>query len=241
MNEPTVPNRWSTTTKLVVGLSFAALLVLLAVKFQYLISPIIIAIVLAYTFQPLVSWLSRKLKISKQFAVVIVYVVFVLIILGLLIWGGITLVDQLSSLITHLSTTVETLPGAISNFLANPIKIGSTVIDLSSIDLTQFNNQLIQYIQQGLAGLLTTLTNIGKSTLAVFGWAIFSILISYFILSESVTHGGKMLNISISGHSVDQKRIGVQLDKIWDAYLRQQFLMFIITVIVYTILLSLLR
>lgn len=241
MPEHSVTHRWSNTTKLVVGLSFAALLIFMAIRFQYLLSPLIAAVVLAYIFQPAALFLSRKLKISPHLAVVLLYILFVLILTGLLVWGGIALTGQVSGLISYISRSISNWPTAITEFLAKPIKIGSSTINLSTIDLAQFNTQLIQYVQQLLASLGSGIANVGKSALSVVGWTFFSILISYFILFDSNAGKKKLFDINILGHGEDQEKLGKGLDNIWNTYLRRQLLIFLITFVVYLVLLAALR
>lgn len=238
MPESPIPNRWSSTTKLVVALVFAALLLLMAIQFRYLLSPLLAAVVLAYIFQPSVLFLSRKLRITNRFAVAIIYILFVLVILGLITWGGFALSGQVSGLINYLSKNVSTWPDAITTFLSTPFKIGSTTINLNTMDLTQFNTQLIRYIQQILGTLGSGIANLGKSALSVVGWTLFSILVSFFILSES--DAGKLLSINLLGHSEDQNKIGKALDTIWNNYLRRQLLICFITLLVYSGLLGML-
>lgn len=238
MPESPIPNRWSSTTKLVVALVFAALLLLMAIQFRYLLSPLLAAVVLAYIFQPSVLFLSRKLRITNRFAVAIIYILFVLVILGLITWGGFALSGQVSGLINYLSKNVSTWPDAITTFLSTPFKIGSTTINLNTMDLTQFNTQLIEYIQQLLGTLGSGIANLGKSALSVVGWTLFSILVSFFILSES--DAGKLLNINLLGHNEDQNKIGKALDTIWNNYLRRQLLICFITLLVYSGLLGML-
>lgn len=239
MTESPVPNRWSSTTKLVVALVFAALLLLMAIQFRYLLSPLLAAVVLAYIFQPSVLFVSRKLKISNRFSVTIIYILFVVILLGLLTWGGFAISGQVSGLINYLSKNVSTWPDAITTFLSTPFKIGSMTINLNTMDLTQFNTQLIQYIQQLLSTLGSGIANFGKSALSVAGWTLFSILVSFFILSES--DAGKLLSINLLGHNEDQSKIGKALDTIWNNYLRRQLLICLITLLVYCGLLGILR
>lgn len=241
MQQPIHPHRWTNTTKLAVALFFAALVIFMAIRFQYLLSPLIAAGVLAYIFQPAVQFISRKLKISPHFAVIIVYILFVLIILGLLVWGGIALTGQISGLIAYLSRSISTWPSAITAFLANPIIIGKTTINISKIDLAQFNTQLVQYIQQLLSGLASGIANVGKSALSTVGWVFFSILISYFILFESEAGKNKLISSNLLGRGEDQEKISFGLDNIWNTYLRRQLLIFLITFIVYAILLALLN
>ena len=66
-------------------------------------------------------------------SVTLVYLLFVLIFLGLLTWGGFVLVDQLQSLYDFLQRTIVDLPKLLADLAANglirfhsyrPLKLG---------------------------------------------------------------------------------------------------------------------
>ena len=50
---------WGSTTKLIVGLSFVALISALLIRFRSIIGPLILAFILAYLLHPIADRLSR--------------------------------------------------------------------------------------------------------------------------------------------------------------------------------------
>jgi predicted PurR-regulated permease PerM len=74
----------------------------------------------------------------------------------------------------------------------------------------------------------------------VIGWIAFILLVAYFILFESKGISGQMINVELPGYALDIRRMGVELGKIWNAFLRGQLLIIAITIVIYTVLLSIL-
>ncbi len=232
--------RWNNTTKLVVALSVVALLGMLIIRFKYILAPILFAFILAYLFHPLASFLHRKFKIPWRLVATVLYLLLLIIILGLLTWGGISIVEQVQNLIGYLQRVITDLPGVFEKFSSTPLMIGPFKIDLSQFDLENLwatVQDLIQPLLTNLGGLIGTLASGIGSTIT---WLFFIIIISYFILSESGSARENLIKLRIPNYQEDLSRMGKQLSQIWNAFLRGQLLVFAITVTYYSILLAVL-
>src|SRR5215475_13131468 len=86
--------RWSSTTKLLVGLVIVGIVAFLFFRFTSLITPLLIVFILAYVLHPVTTWLSRGLNISWKAGVNILYFLILILLIGLLTLGGVGLVAQ---------------------------------------------------------------------------------------------------------------------------------------------------
>jgi hypothetical protein len=68
--------------------------------------PLITAILLAYLINPLATFATKKIKIPWRLSVTIIYLLLVLIILGLMTWGGFALVEQIQNLIRFIERNI---------------------------------------------------------------------------------------------------------------------------------------
>ncbi len=230
--------KWSTSFKLVAALIFIVIIAGLLIKFQFLISPLIIAFILAYLLLPVAKKIQAWLKLKWKASVNILYLIFILILLGLLTWGGIAILDQLQKLIALLQTISKTFPASVEQFLTQPILIGRWVIDLSKIDLLPFAQQILGALQPALSETAQLIGQLATGAVTAIGWLLFAVLISYFILHETDGIKGRLINFQIPKYSEDIKRIGQELSHIWNAFLRRQILILVLTVGIYTILLG---
>ena len=230
--------RWSNSTKLIITLIIVVAVIALLIRFQFMLAPLIFAFILAYLLQPAAAWLHRKLKISWKFGVNLIYLVFVIVIIGLLIWGGLALLDQIQRLIVFLQNTSSTLPTTIQDFLQHPVVIGKTIIDLTKIDFLPAVQQLLSSVEPLLRQIANMVGSLASGAANVIVWLLFSILISYFILHEAGDRSGALFHLDMPRYAEDLKKIGHEVGSIWNAFLRRQVLIFFLTIAVYNIFLG---
>ena len=126
---------WGTNTKLVVALTIVVIIGALLVKFQFILGPLLIALVFAYLFHPVADFFQRKLHFSWNAAVGIIYIVVIVLLLALLTLGGVGLVQQVQSLIVILQDAIKTLPKLIANISGQVYQFGPFKLDFSALDL----------------------------------------------------------------------------------------------------------
>jgi len=230
--------RWSSNTKLVVALTFVAIMAGVLVKFQNFLGPLLLAFILSYLVYPLIEKLHQRLKIPWRIATLLIYLLGIVIVIGLIVWGGIALLEQTQSLILFLQTTISNLPSYINQLSRQVIVIGNFQLDLNTLDLRDWTNQLIGMIQPLFSRLGGLVGSLATSAASVVGWALFVLLVSFFIVSETLGNAGQLINIQIPGYSQDTRRLEVELSRIWNAFLRNQLFLFVLTAIVYIIFLG---
>src|SRR6266508_2234467 len=150
--------RWSSTTKLLVGLVIVGIVAFLFFRFTSLITPLLIVFILAYLLHPVTTVLSRSLNISWKAAVNILFFVILILLIGLLTLGGVGLVAQVQSLIQLVQAIVADLPKYIQNLSGQVFRIGPFELDMRTIDLNAISTQLLSFVQPllGRTGNLVT-------------------------------------------------------------------------------------
>ena len=240
MRQDAASPSWENTTKLVVGLTLVAIAAGLLIQFKNLLGPLLLSFVLAYIFHPIISQIRKWVKLPWRVTVILFYLVIIVVLLGLLTWGGFTLVDPTQSLINFLQRTIQSLPDFFSNLSNTKIQIGPLVYDLSTLNLRLEGlvNQVLSLVQPLLSQVGTFLGSFASSTATLIGWGFFVILISYFILSESDGLKSNLINLRIPGYQNDVRKMGEELSRIWNAFLRGQFILILLTVLIYTVFLG---
>ena len=229
---------WGWTTKLIVALTLVAITGWLIVKFQNFFGPLLLVFILAYMLHPVAKYLSVHLKIPWRLAVSLIYLVVIIVLVGLLTLGGLALVNQLQSLINFLQRTLDSLPTTIQNFTQQVFKVGPFEFALAQIDFNTVSNQILSSVQPMLGQVGGILGIVASSAASMFGWIAFIMLVSYFFLAESQGIPNSSATISVPGYDADIKRMGVELGRIWNAFLRGQLIIFLLTVVVYSIMLT---
>jgi predicted PurR-regulated permease PerM len=188
----------------------------------------------------LALWLSKRTPLSWAIAVNLIYLIFVVILLALLTWGGVGLIGQVQNLITAVQNYANQLPIFIDSLSHQIYVVGPFKFDFSTIDWQAIGQQILSYIEPALGrvgGLVGTLASGAASTL---GWMAFVVIVSYFFLLESGGFRARIIQVDIPGYSEDIRRLSQKLGQIWNAFLRGQIIIFFSKVLTYTVFMSIL-
>jgi predicted PurR-regulated permease PerM len=232
--------KWNWPTKIVVGLTLVAISIWLLVRFQEFLGPIITAFILSFILHPVANFLRNKLKIPWRLSVTIIYLLLVLILLGLLTWGGLTLVDQTQNLIHFIENNIDRLPSLVESITTQPIQIGPFTISPSGFNWEQIANQIVNAIQPLLGRLGSIVGSVAAGAANTLTWMAIIILISYFLLAETEGIPGQLLNIKVPGYKQDLERMGEKLTLIWNGFIRGEIIVVIISLLMYSIALGIL-
>jgi predicted PurR-regulated permease PerM len=227
--------RWSTATKFLVALVIVVIVGALLVRFQEMIPPLVLAVILAYLLNPVAGWLVARTRLSWGAAVAVSYLALVLVLVTLLTVAGIALEQQIEGLYRQIVVILPDLPTQLENLLDQPVKLGPFTIDLSkdisigpiriplsTIDLRPLFNQLLNAIQPLLSRTGTLVGSLASGTASVLGWMLFILIISYYLLHDLRNLVPSIEQIVPAGYAYDVRRLLAELGPIWNAFLRGQ-------------------
>jgi predicted PurR-regulated permease PerM len=233
--------RWSSTAKLIFGLTFAALIFALIISFRGLIGPLILAFVVTYLLHPVAAGVSRITRLPWVASVVVVYLVLIVLFIGSFTWSGVVIVHQIESLVGVVQQFVNDIPNLARQLTSQVYTIGPFHIVLSEyFDLNAISDQLLRSIQPILTQVTSLLGTVATGAAEMIGWTLFVLLVSYFLLSDVGRVPDSIAYIRIPGYDTDVHRMGNELGRIWNAFLRGQLLIFVLVSICYTLLMTIL-
>jgi predicted PurR-regulated permease PerM len=231
---------WGRNTKFIVGLTLVVVVAAFLVRFQLILSPLLLTFILVYLLRPVIVWLSDVTRLSWRWAANIVFVLLVVVLLAAFTLTGVAVVKQLQSLINIIQQFVNDLPDMVFEFSTQVYMIGPFRVDmsqyLSTSNLESLAQELLGIVQPMLGQAGSLLGTLASGTATFLGWAFFILLISYFILADMGQVPEQLDEIELPGYGNDIRRIGRELSRIWNAFLRGQIIMFTLSVVVYTIL-----
>jgi len=236
---PTSPS-WGTNTKLVIALTIVVIVGALLVKFQFIITPLLIAFLMAYLFHPIASFLQRKIHFSWNASVAVIFLVVIILLLGLLTASGVGLVQQVQSLVTIVQDAITNLPQLITSISGKVYQWGPFKVDFNALDLKALSNQVLGMVQPLLSRTGTLVGTVASGAANFIGWMFFVILVSYFVLAESGGLRGQIVPLDVPGYTHDLERLTRELGRTWNAFLRGQVIIFFLAIAVYSIVLSVL-
>jgi predicted PurR-regulated permease PerM len=243
---PSNSPKWGSSAKLVIGLTFVAIVAALLVRFRNIVGPLLMAFILAYVLHPLANWMSKSTRLSWRASVNLIYLVMILALIGFFTATGVALVQQATSLyITVRDFVNNDLLQVVTDLSTQKfILFGVIYVDMTQIlgqtDVRSLVNQALGIIQPALGQAGGLLSALASSTLSSLGWGFFILLVSYFVLADAGQVPDMLVGVEIPGYNADLRRLGRQLGRIWNAFMRGQLVLYVVTVISSLLLLSVL-
>jgi predicted PurR-regulated permease PerM len=234
--EPANP-RWNSTTKIIIGLTMAGLVVTLMFYMRSIIGPLLLVGVIAYLLHPIASMLSNKTRLSWKMSVNLVYILVIIVLAGLSTAAGLAIVQQAQNLIRTLENVLRDLPEILTTLTSQVYTFGPFQLNLGQyLDVNTLSSQLLALLQPVLGRAGTLVGTLASGAASIATWLFFILLISYFTLSDAGQFPDAINFINIPGYSEDIRRMSRELGRIWNAFLRGQVTIVVMVIITYTVL-----
>lgn len=225
--------RWGAATKIIIVLGMVVFAFAVLWRFQTLISPLIIAIILSYLLNPLINFITERTRLGRNTSTTLVYITFTLILIGISVAIGVAVYLQVVNLITILPDIIATLPERlqeISDILAEPIEIGGFTFTLpigqGEFNFESFTEQILGYLNPLLTSAGSLVSNFAFTTVTTLGWLVFILFVSIYISNDIPKLGGMIGRAaSPSGYQYDVERLWREFGRVWNAYLRGQVIL----------------
>ncbi len=222
---------WNRPTKVIVTVVSLLFIVVVLWRFQTLISPLIIAAILAYLMYPIINLLERHTKLSYSTSVVTVFLSLAVIFIGVFAVLGFALYSQVADLVVRTPEIIENIPTYIEDAtqtLSEPITVGSFTFTLpipqdQNFDWQAIFSQISSYIEPALRNIGSSLGQVAISIAAGLGWLVFILFVAIYISSDAPYLSQLISDMAASsGYRADAERLWRSFGRIWDAYLRGQ-------------------
>lgn len=215
--------RWGSTTKLTVALTAVVLLGLVIWRFQILIMPLIAAGMIAYLLNPIITFLTTRLRWQRTLVAAAIYFLLLLLLAASATSLTIYLANQIANLNLRIVQVVEGLPDRINELIHSQIVVFGARIDLNKFDFSILYDQVVASIRPALAEVGAAVGRIASSTAEFFGWALFVLVISFYIVKDMPNLGSTINRIAADpGFQHDVAQLMREFQKIWNAFLRGQ-------------------
>lgn len=232
--------KWGPNVKLIVGLSFVALFALLLFYFRHIIGPLLLAFVLTYLLYPVIEGISRFTRLSWMWTVNLIYLLLIILLLGSGTLTGLAVVQQVQNLVYVVDKFVTDLPRLVADIASHQYYIGPFLLDMSKYDLPTVTDRVLSYVQPLIGRVGIIVSSFASGAVSIITWGGFILLISYFVLVDRGKRSSELVHIEIPGYTADIRRLGSELHRTWNAFLRGQVIMFGLVFITYGILMTVL-
>ena len=217
---------WSAETRrwIIIGLVIAVTLVIFAIRETF--SIFIIAMLVAYLLNPLVSLLENRLRWSRVLATVLVYLAFIV----LLVIAGIVFVPMLYRQILAFASGFDEILAQISAAARQLPMLDALGIHIES---TTISDQL----RAGLGGAASGASRALVGAVSGVFSTLIILVFSMYLVKDAREIDRAIDNAVPEEYREDVQRIKTELGNIWSSFLRGQVLLaLIIGVITTTVL-----
>lgn len=247
MTSPDSLNRsptWGNNVKLIVGLTLVAIAAAFLIRFRGILPPLLLTFILVYLLRPVVAWLSQHTHLSWRWSVNILFILLVILLMASFTATGVAVVQQFQSLINIIQRFISDLPNLVQEFSTQVYVFGPFQLDMSQYfstsNLETQVQQLLSVVQPVLGRAGSLLGTVASGTASTLGWTFFILMVSYFILADTGNLADKLVLIELPGYDSDLRRIGLELNRIWNSFLRGQIIMFTLSWVVFMVVFSIL-
>ncbi len=225
-------NYWGRVLKNIIILAISIIAVYFGFKLAVFYMPFLIAFIISLLLEPCIRFLMKKMKLKRKTSSIVVFIISILLIASLLVWAGITIISEASSLLGNLNIyfekAYELFEKVLSKFDFTNFQIPENIMEAIQNSAMDFLGTITQWAKNALTVAINFLTSV--PTIGVY--AVVTLLSLYFICVD------KVYMIDQLEHHLPRswvKKIGIHLKEIvksLSGYLKAQFTLVLISFII---------
>ncbi|MFN2270834.1 MAG: AI-2E family transporter [Anaerolineae bacterium] len=228
---PKIPpvRRWSSTTKKTVILFVVVLLSLVVYRFQDVIPPLVIALLLAFILDPIADFLTNRLRLSRGLASAIVILILIIAMAGMAA-TPVAVVPTIQQAVESMQEETTDVINEIGRFFNQP---PITFLGYE-LDLGEFYDELSQLLRTFVSSVAQETINIVLSIASGLLWLIFILMITFYLLKDADRLIEQLDRLPPQDYRQDFVRLRQQIADVWNAFLRGQLLLGVVIAVVTT-------
>ena len=178
-------NYWSKVVKRIFILALTIGLILICFKLSVFYMPFLVSFVFALLLEPIIRFFMKKFKWTRRFSAIFVMIIAILIIVGILVWGVVTLFSEANNLLDSSEMYYNKAKEFINSATQN-MNVMDRIPEELRTSIQNVENNVVTSITDWITGVLTSITNwimeVPNIILAVF----FSIMSLYFLCTDKI-------------------------------------------------------
>jgi predicted PurR-regulated permease PerM len=217
---------WSTQTKLVVSLLLLALFIFLLFRFHVILTPFILAVILAYILSPAANFFQKRLRVRRILATLLTYLLFLIA----LILGPAVYIPVLEDQVTGLNIDFQVIIQRTEALIAHQYVFAGQVIDGQAI----YRQAIValQGIAQPFFGRTFLLL---MDVITSIVWLVFIVVVSFYLVKDAeVLHNWLESLVPPTYRSV-YTYLREEINEIWSAFFRGQLVLALVVSILFTV------
>jgi len=217
---------WTTQTKTIVLLLVLGLVIYLLYRFNAVIKPFILALVLAYVLAPVTNWFQERLKIHRGIATLLSYLALIVMVTAILA----LLVPPLAEQAANLDLDLQRFVSQAETFLGRQYSLAGWVVDVDML-IQQLDSLVRGVVEPVFGQTLAILIEVISS----FVWVIFIAVVTFYLIKDGPALSVWIENTVPPAYRQDYIFIRQELNQIWSAFFRGQLVLVLIVTVIFTV------
>ena len=222
--------RWSSTTKTIVILFVVVLASLLVYRFQDVIPPLVIALLLAFILDPIADFLANRLRLSRGLAAAIVILILIIAMAGVAA-TPVAAVPTIRQAVESMQEETTDVINEIGGFFSQP---PITFLGYE-LDLSELYDELSQLLRSFVSSVAQETIDIAISIASGLLWLIFILMTTFYLLKDADRLIEQIDRLPPADYRQDFVRLRQQITEVWNAFLRGQLLLGVVIAVVTTV------
>lgn len=187
---------------------------------RQMVLPLILALILAYVLHPVVSFIVRRTGIKRGIVTGVVFLLLIAILISIPAATVPAIVSQVDTFITNLPRTIE----QVSAFIDTPpeIRIFTFTIPVAQLPVDQYFDSLIGLVQTAGTQSLVLLRDVASATVNTVIWVVFVLFVAFWMVKDDRKLYEGLVSLVPRAYQSDARRLGIEIDTVWNAFLRGQ-------------------
>jgi len=219
---------WQTGTRLAVAVLLIIAAAILVLNLQQLIGPLLLALLLSYLLHPLVTWAQRRLRLPREGAVLLTFVVMLLVLGAATTGVGLVVSQQVAALVGDLTNLSRQLPGLLEELGRQTLTLGPWSLDLATVNLGPLTESLASALQPLLSQTGSLLASALGATATTVGLTLLILFMAYYLLRDFGLLDEAFLELIPRDYRADFSRLLAETGEVWQAFLRGQLILAIV-------------
>lgn len=171
---------WTTVLKNIAIFFASLVLIFTLLKLAVFYMPFLIGFIISLLIEPLIRKLAFRTGFERKTSAIIVLIVIFTILIGLIVWGIITLITESSNLLESINIYIEKFSAFMQNFKMDDINLPTKVVEVIDSCTSKILNWVTTFTTNFLTNTLQKVTLIPIA----FIYITITILSTYFICAD---------------------------------------------------------
>lgn len=219
--------QWSSRTKIVVSLLLLAFAVYLLYRFSVILTPLVLAVIVAYILTPLTALFQKRLHIPRVLAILLSYILLIVILITL----PLLIVPPLAAQLAALNLDVQRFLLALEALLGHQYVIGGQIVDLQAVF-----QQLVGSLQGFAEPVFGQTLNFVLDVITSLIWVVFIFVVSFYLIKDNEQVRQWLESLVPPDYNADYVQLREEIGHIWGAFFRGQVVLALVVALIFTII-----